>query len=118
MAAASSAELEEEINRLAAEALAVRMVLVHVLSRLSASANPETIAAIKRGFAGAERALKERATADGDALTPAGLAQALSVVENLKTAALAPRETRAAAAKEGPATFHAESNDRWPEDDY
>jgi hypothetical protein len=116
---ADSIELEDEINRLAAEALAVRVVLVHVLSRLSASANPESVSAIKRGFAGAERALKEKASSDAETLTPAGLAIALTVVESLKAAALGPHEGRSAApGKEDPAAFHAESNDRWPEDDY
>jgi hypothetical protein len=115
---ADSAELEDEINRLAAEALAVRMVLLHVLSRLAASANPEAVSAIKRGFAGAERALKEKASNEMDTLTPAGLAIALSVVESLKTAALGLREGKGAPTKEDPTAFHAESNDRWPEDDY
>jgi hypothetical protein len=95
---ADSAELEDEINRLAAEALAVRMVLLHVLSRLAASANPEAVSAIKRGFAGAERALKEKASNEMDTLTPAGLAIALSVVESLKTAALGLREGKGAPA--------------------
>jgi hypothetical protein len=60
MTKAGSPDLEDEINRLAAESLAMRMVLVHVLSRLSASANPDVVAAIARGFAAAERALKDR----------------------------------------------------------
>jgi hypothetical protein len=115
---ANSVELEDEINRLAAEALAVRMVLVHVLSRLSASANPEAVSAIRRGFAGAERALREKASSDAATLTPAGLAIALSVVESLKTAALGPHEGRGPSPAKDPAAFHAESNDRWPEDDY
>jgi hypothetical protein len=109
--------LEDEINRLAAESLAVRMVLVHVLSRLSASKNPEVVSAIRRGFAGAERALKERASIDAEALTPAAFATALSVVENLKTAALGAPD-KPGGAGEAPGAFHAESNDRWPEDDY
>jgi|SRR5579872_4270988 hypothetical protein len=119
MTRSGSIELEEEINRLAAESLAVRMVLVHVLSRLSASANPEAVSAIRRGFAGAERALKERAANDSEALTPGSLAIALGVLENLKAAALGSREGKSASgASEAPASFHAESNDQWPEDDY
>ena len=117
MTRAGSTDLEDEIGRLAAEALAVRMVLVHVLSRLSASKNPEVVSAIRRGFAGAERALKERATIDAEALTPAGYAIALSVVENLKAAALGSPE-KSGGASEAPGAFHAESIDRWPEDDY
>jgi hypothetical protein len=90
MTRSGSIELEEEINRLAAESLAVRMVLVHVLSRLSASANPEAVSAIRRGFAGAERALKERAANDSEALTPGSLAIALGE----RGAGLVPRRVK------------------------
>ncbi|GEM_PF-5131824 len=108
-------ELEDEIRRLAAESLALRTVLAHVLARLSASANPDIAAAIRRGLEDAERALEEKRAEEG--LSAAGLATALSAVEIVKAATL--RAGRPPAGfKEEPGAFHAESNDQWPEDDY
>ena len=118
MTRAGPVEIEDEINRLAAESLAVRTILAHMLSHLSAIASPDIAVAVRRGLEDAERALKDRASLDAEALTPAGFAMALSAVENLKSAALGQQQKPGAGLKETPAAFHAESNDRWPEDDY
>jgi len=111
------AALESEINRLAAESLALRAILSHVLAELGTIANPDIAAAIRRALAGAERTLAARGTRETERLTPSGLAVALGAVQSMKKAALAAAEP-SAGFKEEPGAFHAESNDRWPEDDY
>ena len=107
-------DLEGEVRRLAAESLAVRTILAQVLARLSALADPEVAAAIRRGLEESERALRERKGAG--ALSPADLAAALTVVEMVKAETL--RAKPGGGFKEEPGAFHAESNDQWPEDDY
>ena len=108
-------ELEDKVSRLAAEALAVRTILAHLLARLSRSADPEVAAAIRGGLEDAERALRERSEAQ--ALPPRDLATALTIVETVKGETRRSAKQSASLADE-PAAFHAESNDQWPEDDY
>ena len=108
-------DLEGEVRRLAAESLAVRTILAQVLARLSALADPEVAAAIRRGLEESERALRERKGAG--ALSPADLAAALTVIETVKNETLRAGKL-GGGLKEEPAAFHAESNDQWPEDDY
>jgi len=108
-------DLEGEVRRLAAESLAVRTILAHVFARLSALADPEVAASIRRGLEDGERALRERQGAG--ALSPADLAAALTVLETVKSEALRAGKP-GGGFKEEPGAFHAESNDQWPEDDY
>ena len=103
-------ELEGEVRRLAAESLAVRTILAHLLARLSASADPEVAAAIRHGLEDSERALRVGA-AEADKTA------ALAVVETVKGAMLRSAKP-SGGLKEEPGVFHAESNDQWPEDDY
>jgi hypothetical protein len=115
MTTTGTPELEDEIKRLSAESLALRTILAHMLARLSAVGSPDVAAALRRGLEDAERALKERQA--GEALSPSGLAAALSAVETVKGATL--RSTApGGGVRDEPGAFHAESNDRWPEDDY
>ena|SRR5579872_2141402 len=109
------AELREEIDRLAAEALALRVTLGHVFARLSTTGDPDVAAAIQRGLEDAQRALQTRR--EGQGLKAAGAAAALSLVEALKAATLRPARP-GDGFKDEPGAFHAESNDEWPEDDY
>ncbi len=111
------AALEDKIDRLAAETLALRAILSHILAELGAIANPDIAAAIQRGLAEAERALSARESGETARLTPAGLATALSAVQSVRKTALG-SATPSDGLREEPAAFHAESNDRWPEDDY
>ena len=46
--AADFAELKDEINRLAAESLALRAILSHMLAQLAAIADPDIAAAVRR----------------------------------------------------------------------
>ncbi len=96
-------ELEDEVRRLAAESLAVRTILAHLLARLSAVADPEIAAAIRRGLEDSERALRERAAEAGDKAT------ALAVVEAVKAAMLRAALEPSGGVKEEPGAFHAVS---------
>jgi hypothetical protein len=107
-------DLEGEVGRLAAESLAVRTILAQLLARLSALADPDIAAAIRRGLDDAERVLRERR--ERDALSPADLAAALTVLETMKSEALRAKPSGGFTEEHG--AFHAESNDQWPEDDY
>jgi hypothetical protein len=83
--------IEDEINALAAETLAIQVLLAHVLDRV-ASADLRIAAAIRAGFDDAANDIEDTVIKLGKAASPDHAVKALAIVEYLRAATFADKD--------------------------
>ena len=82
---------DEETASLAAEALAVQAILTHVLFQIGKE-NPALAGAIKRGFNDAATDIESLAIKLGPTARPDHVADAIHIIEQLRTASLSDQD--------------------------
>jgi hypothetical protein len=81
-------DYEDEINALSAQTIAIQAVIAHLMEKLLILGDPRLAVAVRGAFDEAAREIEDLAIQGSKSSDPRGFVKALSVVENLRTAAI------------------------------